>query len=65
MTCFRAYLNVALEWYITFLTKQLCKALKRGYGISGKEGLEATALLSFPKIHPWAWNLFCWQSACD
>jgi len=29
MTCFRASLNVALEWYITFfLTKQWCKALK-------------------------------------
>jgi len=22
MTCFRASLNVALEWYMTFLTKQ-------------------------------------------
>jgi len=30
MTCFRASLNVALEWYIVFLTDQLCKALKRG-----------------------------------
>jgi len=29
---------VALVWYITFLTKQWCKAPKRGYGISGKEG---------------------------
>jgi len=28
MTCFRASLNVALEWYTTFLTKQWCKALK-------------------------------------
>jgi len=28
MTCFRAFLNVALEWHITFLTKQWCKALK-------------------------------------
>ena len=28
MTCFRDSLNVALEWCITFLTKQWCKALK-------------------------------------
>jgi len=49
---------------MTFLTKQLCKALKSGHGISGKEGPEATASLSFLNIHPWAWNLVCWQSAC-
>jgi len=30
MICFRANLNVALEWYITFLTKQWCKTLKGG-----------------------------------
>ena len=30
MACFRASSNVALEWYITFLTKQWCKALKGG-----------------------------------
>jgi len=30
MTCFRASLNVALEWCITFLTKQWCKAHKGG-----------------------------------
>jgi len=30
-----------------------------------KEWLEVTASLSFPDIHPWAWNLFCWQSARD
>ena len=48
MTCFRASLNVALEWYITFLTKQWCKKHSRGgHGISGKEWLEATASLSF------------------
>jgi len=35
MPCFRASLNVALEWYITFLTKQWCKALK---GVHGKGG---------------------------
>jgi len=64
-TCFRASLNVALEWYITFLTKQWCKALKRGHGIFEYEGPEATASLSFPTIHPWACNLSCWQSACD
>jgi len=28
MTCFRASLNVSLEWYITFSTKQWCKALR-------------------------------------
>ena len=28
---------MALEWYITFLTKQWCKAIKRGYGIFEKE----------------------------
>jgi len=65
MTCFRASLNVALEWYITFLTKQWCKALKGGHGISEKEGPEATASLSFPNIHPWACNLSCWQSTYD
>jgi len=30
MTCFRASLNVALEWYRTFLTTRWCKALKVG-----------------------------------
>jgi len=65
MTCFRASLNVALERYITFLTKQWCKALMGGHGISEKEGPEATASLSFRNIHPWACNLSCWQSACD
>ena len=30
MTYFRASLNVALEWYVTFLTKSWCKALKGG-----------------------------------
>jgi len=58
MTCFRASLKVALEWHITFSTKQWCKALKRGHGISEKEGPEATASLC-------ACNLSCWQSACD
>jgi len=48
-----------------FLTKQWCKALKRGHGIFEKEGPEATASLSFPDIHPWTCNLSCWQSACD
>jgi len=51
MACFRASSNVALEWYITFLTKQWCKALKGGHGISEKEGPEATAS-SFANIHP-------------
>jgi len=35
------------------------------HGISEKDGPEATASLSFPNIHPWACNIFCWQSACD
>jgi len=38
--------------YITFLTKQWCKTLKGEHGSSEKEGHEATALLSFPSIHP-------------
>jgi len=65
MTCFSASLNVALECYIIFLTEQLWKSLKRGQGISGKEGPEATASLSFPHIHPSTGNLVYWQSACD
>ena len=36
---------MALEWYITFLTKQWCKALKRGHG-SKNEGPEPTASLT-------------------
>jgi len=52
MTFFRASLNVALERYITFLTKQWCKALNDGHGISEHKGSEATASLSFPNIHP-------------
>jgi len=55
---------MALEWYITFLTIQWCKGIKRGHGIS-PEATASLSFLSFPKIHPWAWNLFCWQSACD
>jgi len=54
-----------VEWYITFLTKQWCKAHKGGHGITEKEGPEATASLSSPTIHPWDCNLSCWQSACD
>jgi len=38
MTCFRASSNVALEWCITFLTKQWCKVLKGGHGISERGG---------------------------
>jgi len=38
MTCFQASFNMALEWYIIFLTKQWCKALKGGHGISVKRG---------------------------
>jgi len=40
MTCFRASLNVAPGWYMTFLTKQWCKALKGDRGISEKEGAQ-------------------------
>jgi len=54
MTCFRASLNVALEWYITFLTKQWCKALKRGHGISEKRGPRwlscYPSLISIPEL---------------
>jgi len=52
MTCFRASLNVALEWYIIFVTKQWCKLSRAGLGISVKKGPEPTASLSFPNIHP-------------
>jgi len=55
---------MALEWYITFSTKQQCKALKRARYL-WKKGSEATASLSFPNIHPWACNQSCWQSTCD
>ena len=48
----------------TFLTKQWCKALKRGHG-SERERTKATPSLSLPSIHPWAHNLSCWRSACD
>jgi len=43
MTYFRASLNLDLEWFITFLTKQWCKSLKGGHAISEKDGPEATA----------------------
>jgi len=33
--------------------------------VSPEQRPEATASLSFPNIHSWAWNLSCWQSACD
>jgi len=39
-------------WYITFLSKQWCKALNKGHGISEKREPEAIASLSFPNIHP-------------
>jgi len=38
MACFRVSSNVALEWYITFLTKQWCKALKGGKVSLKKKG---------------------------
>jgi len=50
MTFFRASLNVALEWYITFLTNNGAKP-SRGGTVSLKKGPEATASLSFPNIH--------------
>ena len=43
---------------ITFSTKQRCKALKRGHGISGKEGPEATASLPFLLSIPELWIYF-------
>jgi len=60
LTCFRTYLNVALEWYITFSTKQWCKALRSGVRYLRKKGPKATASLSFPIIHSWVWNPSCW-----
>jgi len=47
MTCFRACLNVTLEWYITFLTKQWCKALNGGHGIS-ERGARGDCLVILP-----------------
>jgi len=47
MTCFRAYLNVALQWYITFLTKQWCKVLK-GERYLWKRGARGDCLLILP-----------------
>jgi len=65
MTCFKASLNVALEWFITFSTKQWCKVLRSGARYLRNKGPETTDSLSFPNIHSWAWTLSCWQSACD
>jgi len=48
MTCFRASLNVALEWKITFVTKQRCKALK-GSQYLWKRGARGDC----PVILPW------------
>jgi len=57
MTCVRASSNVALEWYISFLTKQWCKVLKGDTVSPKKGGPDATASLGFPSIHPSAGNL--------
>jgi len=48
MTCFRASLNVALEWYITFLPKQWCKALDRGARYLWKRGARGDWLAILP-----------------
>jgi len=47
MTCFRASLNAALVWYIIFLTKQWCKALK-GSRYLWKRGARGDCLVIFP-----------------
>jgi len=47
MTCFRASPNVALEWYLTFLTKQWCKALKGGTE-SLKKRAQGDCLVNLP-----------------
>jgi len=47
VTCLRASLNVALEWYITFSTKQWCKALKGGT-VSLKNGTRGDCLVILP-----------------
>jgi len=56
MTCFRASLNVVLEWYITssgnqaphsLLTKQWCKALKRG-SVSLEKKAQGDCLVILP-----------------
>jgi len=64
MTCFRYSLNMALEWYLTFSTKQCFKPLKRGHDISEKRGPRQLprylSLLSIPEF-----ALSCWQGACD
>jgi len=38
LTCIRDSLNVTLEWYVNFLTKKWCKALKRGSRYLWKNG---------------------------
>jgi len=48
MTCFRASLNVAPEWYITFLTKQWCKALKGRTQYLWKRGARGDCLVILP-----------------
>jgi len=47
MTCFRAFLDLALEWYITFSTKQWCKAVKGGT-VSLKKMARGGCLLILP-----------------
>ena len=61
MTRFRASLNVAHEWYITFLTKQYCNALKerrnRRQNVVNKGALRLcrgdchSILIKIPLIH--------------
>jgi len=48
MTSFRAYLNVALEWYITFLTKTMVQSSQGGIGFSEKDG--PRRLPSYPSL---------------
>jgi len=48
MTCFRASLNMALEWYITVLTKQWCKAFKRVAWYHWKRGVRGDCHVILP-----------------
>jgi len=48
MTRFRASLDVAPEWYLTFLTKQWSKALKSGARYLWKRRARGDCLVILP-----------------
>jgi len=52
MTCFKPSLNVALERYITFFTKQWCKAL---------EGAGPSPAFHSTGCHTFNYNIGCMQ----